>query len=165
MAIKEFYRFIDKLCELARIPHPQSLYERADIEVDEVKFTLVDASGKSGRCMHVYCDFGPLPNGPDRQTVCYRLLDLNLECFANRDPCFSIDTTSNHVVLMDRVPFDAETALETLDMLARLAAQAKQWRSGYFLPNEEAAPGATVKRGGSAAFFKNRSMVDVSAGT
>jgi hypothetical protein len=53
MALKEFYRFIDKLCELARIPHPHSLYERADIEVDEVKFTLVDASGKSGRCMHV----------------------------------------------------------------------------------------------------------------
>jgi len=158
MAIKEFYRFIDRICELAHISHPQSLYERADIQVDEIKFTLTDASSETERCMNVYCDFGPLPNGSDRQTVLYRLLDLNLVGFSNKQPCFSIDTTSNHVVLMERSSFDADAALDALDALGKLAAQAKEWQATYFLPGEEAASGTSAKRGGSAAFFKNRTM-------
>lgn len=164
MAIKQYYLFIDKLCALAHIAHPQSMYERADIEVDDIKFTLVDASTATERCINVYCDFGPLPAGPERLTVLYRLMDLNLLAFADKQPCFSIDTISNHVVLMERASFDAEAALDTLNALGKLAAQAKEWQKTYFLPGEEAASGNTLKRGGSAAFFKNRTMVTVGTG-
>ena len=159
MATKEFCEFIEKVCELARIPQPTSLYERADIQVDEIKFTLMDASTENARRMKVFCDFGPLPTGPDRVKVLYRLLDLNLLCFAKDLPQFGIDTNSNHVVLAGCFPFDAKSAVEALNALGKLAAQAKEWQATRLLPEDDAnTSGPSIRSRGSATSIQNRLM-------
>jgi hypothetical protein len=158
MATKEFCEFIEKVCELAGIPQAQSLYERADIQVDDIKFTLMDASTGNERRMNVYCDFGPLPNGPDREKVMFRLLDLNVLCFAKELPYFGIDTNSHHVVLTGRFPFDTKGALEVLNALGKLAAQAKEWQATYLLPEDDAAPGISSKGRQNAASIQKSMM-------
>ena len=63
MPSKEFCALIDSICQQARIPNPKSLYERTDLEVDKVKFTLMDASTGDASRINIYTDFGALPHG------------------------------------------------------------------------------------------------------
>jgi hypothetical protein len=137
MPSKKFCELIDDVCHVAKIPHAQSLYESADLDVDQIKFTLRDGSGNVDEAVAFYCQFGSLPPQVSRADALQRLLELNLAMFGVYTPVFSVNPESNHVLLMARIPMQDLSGEKLLNILAKYAAKAKEWRKTYYLTTEE----------------------------
>lgn len=133
MATENFQKFVDRICALAKMSNPSEMYDRAVIEVDGIRFVIHEDEIAGPSDAAIYTDFGPLPQGPEREQVIYRLLDMNLTHFEYAMPYFAVDPMSDHVYMMARLPVNAERATAFLDGLAMYAAQAKDWQNSYFL--------------------------------
>lgn len=137
MPSENFRKFIDDICKLAKIPNSQTLHNAADLEIDQIKFTLHDGASKSEDAIAFFCDFGLLPPQVSRANALQRLLELNLAMFGVNTPTFSINGQSNHVLLMGRIPIRDVSAEKLLNILAEYAAKAKEWQKTYYLTAKE----------------------------
>lgn len=152
MATEQYKILIDELCALTGLSLRPSLYERADLEVDKVFFSLAEVKAvkasragsdvKSGKpqvniadhaaaqgIIAVFCDFGPSPRS-NREMVLQRLLELNLSLQGDDLPVMSMNHENGHVVLCRRLPLIGLNALDLLNKMKDHAGQAKEWRHG-----------------------------------
>lgn len=137
MPSKNFCKLIDEICKVVNIANSQSLYEAADLEIDQTKFTLRDGSSQSEDAVAFYCDFGLVPPKSCRADALQRLLELNLVMFGLNTPVFSINGQNNHVLMMARIPMKDMSAEMLLNTLAKYSAKAKKWQKTYYLTTEE----------------------------
>jgi hypothetical protein len=132
MTTETYKRLIDEICQMAQIPNAQLMYQSADLRIDDVNFTLIEAGLGDEDGLALYCDFGPLPTHR-REQVLERLMQLNLAMHGINTPVFSLNQETGHVLLARRIVLRQITALEVMDMLAVHAAQAKQWAQTHYL--------------------------------
>lgn len=132
MATKEYKRLIDDICALAKIPHSHTLYTAADLTVDGVSFTLLEAGIGAEEGLALYCDFGEPPE-ETRVGVLERLLEINLVMHGVNTPLFARNPETGHILLARRIPIGKISALELMTLLTEYAAHAKEWRQTYYL--------------------------------
>ena len=132
MATPAFCKLIDQICQLANIPSSPSFYETADLEIDEIQFTLIDCCTDTKQGLVFFCDFG-LPPERRRAEVLQRLLELNLIASGIDTPAFSVNDNTGHVVLIGRIFFEKKSALDVLNTLVPYAAQATEWQKTRYL--------------------------------
>ncbi|OLU33692.1 hypothetical protein BVH03_04515 [Pseudomonas sp. PA15(2017)] len=138
MSLKNYHQLIDAICELTMLPDPASLYEVANISVQNVNFSLLYKENPAYGDVQIYCGFGPLPK-QQREPVLQRLLETNLYLSTGPGtPTLAYNPETGQVVLVCSLPLDVLGAQQLLDMLGYLAHMAKQWQSNYFLGNEGA---------------------------
>jgi hypothetical protein len=132
MATEKYKKLIDEICAIAKIPHSQAFYTTADFTVDEVNFTLVDASSEPEDALALYCDFGA-PPAKNRVGVLERLLQINLVLHGLNTPLFALNPETGHILLGRRIPIGQISALELMTLLTEYSAHAKEWRQTYYL--------------------------------
>lgn len=157
MATERYCDFIDRICHLARIPRSPSMHDSADLEIDDVRFTLIDASTMKEDGVAFFCDFGLPPSGKQRAEVLHRLLELNLVMSGINTPVFTINRQSGHVLMMGRVPLAHITPKDIVSAFSTYAMHAKAWRKTYFLLDGERAASAPV-RGSAQQVLKQRGV-------
>ena len=156
MATDAYRKLIDDVCALAKIPNPQSFYASADLIIEEVAFTLTNASeDDKDEFMAMYCDFGLLP-GADRAAILERLLEKNLDMHGHgiNTPVFMLNAETNHVLLGLSFPIAQLKAQELTEYLGQYAEIAKLWRGTYFLEGKESKQGKTARASNHEKFKK-----------
>lgn len=132
MATEKYKKLIDEICAIAKIPHSPAFYTTADLTVDGVNFTLIDASTALEDALALYCDFGA-PPAKNRVSVLERLLQVNLVMHSVNTPFFAMNSETGHILLGHRIPIEQISALELMTLLTEYAAHAKEWRQTYYL--------------------------------
>lgn len=127
-------RFIDlanEFCTLANVDQPAALAAGNPIEVDGVDFFLQYDEELSPEHVVVYCDFGTPPAARllDAYTA---LLETNMIVYGANAPSFMLGP-DRHVIFGYQSRLQDIRALELLDIFLNLAAQARDWRTDYFL--------------------------------
>ncbi|WP_051516886.1 CesT family type III secretion system chaperone [Herbaspirillum sp. RV1423] len=154
MATEQYEKLIDELCKLVEMPVQPSFYDRVDLEIDRVFFSLIegkpakvgDAAPGAGKnsprpaplktehskgqaVIVIFCDFGPLPRH-QQEAVMQRLLELNLSLQGEEQPVMSMNHENGHVLLSRRLSLAGLDALDLINKMKDHAGQAKQWRNG-----------------------------------
>lgn len=132
MPATNYQKMIDEICALADIPLSQLMYQSADLKIDDIDFTVIEAGIGAEDGMALYCDFGPLPT-VGRETALERLLQINLVMHGINTPVFTLNQDNGHVLLARRIALTNMTALDVMNQLAEHAEHAKQWRQTYYL--------------------------------
>jgi hypothetical protein len=145
----DYFRLIDRICELKQLADPRAKHERCSLVVDDVLFTLIPSTRLDGTVDSVayFCDFGPLPNESRTQALEY-LLETNLHMFGPESPTFSRNPQTGHIVLIGRMPLDRITAESAIQAMSGLAEFAHEWRATHFLQPEQRAAAQPVRRAG-----------------
>jgi len=139
MSVEAYRSLIDQLCQHAGIPHPQSMYEKAELLVDDCTFLL--RHGEKSESVLVYCDMGELPE-KSKEAVLLRLMETNLYMFGDvYNPVFSYSPESKHVLVLCARWLGEATGLTLLAFIKQLAGMAKEWRENHFLDEKEAKSG------------------------
>jgi hypothetical protein len=154
MQVQIFRELVSQIFELAKIPDAQSVKDTANLEVDGIKFTLMDSRIETESAVAVYCDFGEPPKAR-RADVLQLLLELNCAMSGANAPIFSINIETGHVILSCRVLTGKLTATDVLNILAQNAAQAKEWRKTYYLQNQNA-PRSASERASAARWMSKQ---------
>lgn len=159
MATKQFRDFIDQVCKLVNIKDPERMYESADLDVDGVKFTVVDHSRDERFCLALFGDFGQVPKNNLRAPALQRLMEINLWMFGINTPHFSVNPETDHVLLIGH--FDAQDLMpeDLLKMLGQFSAKAKEWQKTYFLTPDEQADMSGKRVAPQQALFRNLQQV------
>jgi len=157
MATAQYEKLIDELCKLVEMPVQPTFYDRVDLEVDGVYFSVTEgkpadaseggAPGKgaanpgwrppTSKPEHekkqavavIFCDFGPLPRH-QQEAVMQRLLELNLSLLGEEPPVMAMNRENGHVLLTRRLSLDRLGAAELVNKMKDHAGQAKEWRNG-----------------------------------
>jgi len=127
-------RFIDlanAFCLLAKIDQPTALVEGNAIEVDGVDFFLQYDEQLAPEHLVLYCDFG-FPPAARLLDAYQALLETNMIVYGANAPAFMLGP-DRQVVFGYGCPLQDLQAPELLDIFVNLAAQARDWRTDYFL--------------------------------
>lgn len=132
MASEKYKKLINDICTIANLPVQQQFYVNADLALDGVNFTLVNASIEDFDAIGLYCDFGAPPS-QKRVAVLERLLEINLSLHGFNTPLFTLNSESGHILLARVVPIEGLSALELMNLMNDYAVQAREWRENFFL--------------------------------
>lgn len=140
---KSTYRgLIDGLCKLTGIEQSEEFYEKAELDVDGIKFILGHGGEANENGLIMCCNYGKPPVAL-LPVVAARLLEANLQRFAPGGLRFGIDLATYEVLLAGVLPMTDMTASGLADLLEFFAEQAHEWRDHYFvLPPSELRPAA-----------------------
>jgi hypothetical protein len=139
MSRQHYEKLIQELCQLGNIEDAPGIINGAPMLVNDVVFSLNNSVEIDARVLLVYCDFGPVEKG--REAEGYRtLLETNLLMFAANGPMYTISPTTGHVVFAHHYPVEQLDAKSLRNILAHLAAKAKDWRKTQFLDNPPLKP-------------------------
>jgi hypothetical protein len=133
MKQKTFSSLVVDLAKLTNAGELHRISDYAQIDVDGVSFTMMEGVELGAGTASYFCDFGPLPNNSDRAEILQRLLECNLLMFGPNTPSFSINSETNHPLLMGRVELEHIEAQQLLNAFIQFSKQAKLWRQTYFL--------------------------------
>ncbi len=173
MASEQYKKLVDDLCKLVNMPVQPSLYQRVDLEIDKVFFSLVEAKAATSKksatapaaapkadsgtsqdgMVAVFCDFGPLPRH-QRQAAMQRLLELNLSLQGEELPVMSMNHENGHVLLSRRLPLAGMAALDLLNKMKDHAGQAKEWRDGGCFLKGDGKPAVHKSEGARRQFLR-----------
>lgn len=156
MSIDVYRNLINQICEHAQIPDPRALYEKAELDIGGIQFLLRHGGDQAPHVFSIYCGLGPLPE-PSRGMAMQRLLETNLLLASSgTGASFGYNPDNKQAILYCVMPLDQSSGLLTLSMLRQFAVVAGQWRSTYFLDQDETL-GAS---GGKAAGGGGRARLD-----
>lgn len=146
MALETYRLLVDQICEQTLIPNPAALYERTNLTIHEVNFTLRYLEEGEHGTVVVHCDFGALPTR-GREAVLLRLLETNFYAFEGPSaPVLSFSDQTQRVVLSCKLPLVVDASI-ILFLLSQFADMAKAWRADFFLSNDKnTAPAASATR-------------------
>ncbi|AKZ62894.1 molecular chaperone Tir [Herbaspirillum hiltneri N3] len=128
-----FRSFVDAIAALANVPRPVGQRDHARLELDGVIFTLMEGSGLDAGTVAYLCDFGALPDTPDRAEILQCLLECNLLMFGVDTPAFAVNSETDHVMLTGRARLAGIDARKLLAAFVHFSAQARRWQKTYFL--------------------------------
>ncbi|WP_245219461.1 type III effector [Pseudomonas parafulva] len=144
MAAPSYCRLIDQLCALTMIPSPSAFYEHANLSVKAVDFSLKHTPSVGEGDVFIYASFGALPTA-HREAVLQRLLETNLYLLSGPFcPSLAYNSDNQEVTLIGHVPLETLTAEHLLGLMGGIADMALNWRNGYFLDGQQAAPPANA---------------------
>ena len=130
----------DVYCELrqeapALVPEPASPIAVA-LTLDDVEFTVSYDPAQSIERISVFCRFGKIPERIE-VPVLYRLLEVNLVLFLTQSAALGADPESREVFYTFSGVLEGITAQSLLGALMLSVAEAKRWRTDYFLGDTE----------------------------
>jgi hypothetical protein len=147
----QFVPLMQAIYLLKGIPEEVVQGEACHLEVDGIAFTLIPGgmSGRADSALYL-CDFGALPDacGP---LGLRRLLETNLYLFGPSSPVFTCNPENGNVLLMGSLAIARITPQSVVDMMAQVAAYARQWAETYFLEDLELENLDVLVRAGRAA--------------
>ena len=132
MSTSKYVALINQLCTMANISTEQAHAPMASFIIDDVGFTVIEASHNSEEALTLFCDFG-MPPSKQREKILAQLLYMNLAMQGINTPAFAMHPETGHVVLTRRIVIDNLSADDVINLMAEHAAHAMQWRENQFL--------------------------------
>ncbi|QKJ89195.1 molecular chaperone Tir [Paramixta manurensis] len=135
MSSREYCQLIDEICRITLLSDPESFYQYAHLNINQINFTLTEQSVGEENNLLIICEMGEIPN-KNQAAILFRLLELNFHLFAEpRSPICSVNPETQKVNLCISLPVIAATATGIVRLLTQLAEMAALWRETYFLDN------------------------------
>jgi hypothetical protein len=93
----------------------------------------------------VFTNFGAIP--PELELAAMRrLLEINFMLYQGSAPAFARDPESGQVMLLGEVPLATATPEAVLMYMRAVAAQALEWRKGYFIADAVATSADSITK-------------------
>jgi hypothetical protein len=142
------YELIKSLCKLHQLDDPAGILDGKPLEIDTVKFTVMHDLDESPDQLTIYTEYGGMPK--DRTLAAYAaLMQMNLHLHRSGSGVFAESERTGKILLAERFPLLILTPEALSDLLIKGAADAKRWRTHYFLEGQS--NDVRQKRTGSAA--------------
>lgn len=127
---KSFKELLDEIGALTNIPELGKHEEEVTLNVDDISFTLVDATGIEENSFIFLCPFAQLPEDNDERTEMLEgLLSANMAMLGLASPRFALDDDRETVLLTGCLPIAAVIAKNLLDAFSQYVDQAKKWKN------------------------------------
>ena len=131
MSYQKYCDLIDEFYFQTEIDDVPNRYENTNFNLLEIPVTLA-YGGEDTDNLLLFCEFGELPEeGQDK--ALRKILECNMELFAQNAGQFSINPETGQVLLMVRLPLDEIEKETFVGILMMYASMAKEWRQTYFL--------------------------------
>lgn len=131
MSRNRFIDLVNEFCALVGLDQPELLARGNSVEVDGVDFVFQYDEEYAPEHVMLYCDFGVPPE--ERLLDVYEaLLETNMIVYGGSSPAFMLGP-DKRVTFAYQCRLADVKAKHLIDILHKLAGQAKDWRTDYFL--------------------------------
>ncbi|MES2353626.1 MAG: CesT family type III secretion system chaperone [Pseudomonadota bacterium] len=132
MSYEKYCELIDQIHTQYGLPDSELKYENCNLMLLDVPFTLAHGGQKHPNKLLVFCDFGEPPE-EDRAAILAKVLEGNMELFAEDAGHFAINAETGHVLLMVKLSLEDIVTDSVMPVLMMYAGIATEWGKTHFL--------------------------------